>query len=201
MIDLDAVKKAYADAPTDLSILRPVLQEQDRNAPYLQEKDTYAWYWAIAQVVQPYVLAEVGVRFGYSLKAMLDGHQASLVYGYDCEQYEPGCLDVVRRWTPAYRGTTVHLANVNTLEVDDFGLNDVDLFHIDGDHSIQGAYTDLEKAARCLSDTGVMLLDDVNTPCCPGVKAALQLFCLDHPFEYEILPTVRGLAVVTAVTV
>lgn len=42
MIDLDAVKKAYADAPTDLSILRPVLQEQDRNAPYLQEKDTYA---------------------------------------------------------------------------------------------------------------------------------------------------------------
>ena len=46
-----------------------------------------------------------------------------------------------------------------------------------------------------------MLLDDVNTHCCPGVKAALQLFCLDHPFEYEILPTVRGLAVVTAVTV
>ncbi|MFX9457927.1 class I SAM-dependent methyltransferase, partial [Acinetobacter baumannii] len=72
-----------------------------------------------------------------------------------------------------------------------------DLFHVDGDHSIQGTYHDLILARDQLADGGVILLDDIDTKECPGVKAAMLLFLGDNPeYTWDHFPSYRGLAAI-----
>lgn len=188
------ILKIYNESITDKEILGSYLQEKDINQPYLRSKNTYTWYYAIAKALQPKIIAEIGCRFGYSLRAMLYGSPAAeFVYVWDNESYENGCLTHIE--SLLNNANVPHQINKqDTQQLEAFKIDrKVDLFHVDGDHSIQGAYYDLKKAYDCLSETGILLIDDTATSVCPGVQAAVQLFCTEYPVECIEVPSFHGL--------
>lgn len=65
------------------------------------------------------------------------------------------------------------------------------VIHIDGDHSMDGCLHDLVESEKCLSDDGVIILDDVFNTDWPGVGAATNEF-LGHARKTEIRPILIG---------
>lgn len=218
----DAVTAFYTandEGNTDLLLLGTDLQPQDSKADYLQNRDTYCWYHALAYKARPKVIAEIGSRFGYSLKAMIYGagryrsQKDLIVFSFDNESYEPNCLSIIcNMLTYTDVGEYVIAKQdsqaVNVLPLQRTGrwdglkdcggeLTKADLFHVDGDHSIQGTLHDLLLAKDQLAEGGIILLDDIDTKECPGVKAALLLFIGDNPeFTWDYFPSYRGLAAI-----
>ena len=201
MIDL---VKGYHDIwNTDKEILGEHLQEKDADADYLQGRNTYAWYAALSTYYEPTSIAEIGCRFGYSLKAMIHGvlpvkdAKSLIIQGIDNESYEPGCLNIVEKMLKDLKVGWFSLIDMDTQKTEELSLeHKVDMFHVDGDHSIQGTLGDLLAANENLTANGVILIDDIDTPVCPGVKAAVALFVKDFPeFKVDYYPTFRGLVV------
>jgi len=54
----------------------------------------------------------------------------------------------------------------------------VDWIYIDGDHSYEGCYRDLENSLRIVND--FIFCDDYNVPHHEGVRYAIDDFCLDN---------------------
>lgn len=207
--DVIAFYKSNDDKLNDIDIIRNDIQPQDFNADYLQGRDTYCWYYSLASIVRPRVIAEIGSRFGYSLKAMILGAEKFtdsynlIIFSFDNESYEKNCSHKIDKMLSNTK--TRHLVqikdtqncNVLPLQFNECEKFKADLFHVDGDHSIQGTYHDLLLAKEQLNDDGVILLDDIDTQECPGVKAAMMLFLGDYPeFKWDYFPSYRGLAAI-----
>ncbi len=58
--------------------------------------------------------------------------------------------------------------------------------HIDGDHTGQGVFLDLEICNRLLSDDGVICVDDFLSAGFPQVSAVTFEFLRDHPYELKL---------------
>lgn len=65
------------------------------------------------------------------------------------------------------------------------------VFHIDGDHNMEGCLHDMLQVEQCLTDDGIMVLDDVFNPGWPGVSAAANEF-LRHAHQTDIAPVMIG---------
>lgn len=207
--DVTAFYNANEDKTTDINIIGKHIQPQDINANYLQGRDTYCWYYSIASILRPRVIAEIGSRFGYSLKAMIAGTEKFIeannitIFSFDNESYETNCSYTINKVLEStkvrYLVQVKDTQKVNCLPLQ-FNTGETfkaDLFHVDGDHSIQGTYHDLLLAKEQLADSGVILLDDIDTQECPGVKAAMMLFIGDYPqFKWDYFPSYRGLAAI-----
>lgn len=189
------VLEVYKENINDKAILGHYLQAKDANQPYLRDKNTYTWYYAISKTLQPKVIAEIGCRFGYSLRSMLYGSPVTeTVYVWDNESYEVGCLTNIETLLQDAK-VKYHIHKQDTQALERFDVDHkIDLFHVDGDHSIQGTYYDLKKAYDCLSEDGVMLVDDTACSVCPGVQAAVQLFCSEYSIECIEVPSFHGLS-------
>lgn len=192
------IRAAYDSNPmTDVEILGAMLQRQDADADYLQARDTYAWYHAIGSVLKPRVIAEVGVRFGYSLRSLAAGAGPdALLIGYDSQQYVADSNVTAHLSLKRFPNPFV-LFGVNTTHTKgSINARGVDLFNVDGDHNEGGALSDLHDATRCLSPGGVMLIDDITF--IPEVKRAADRFCMERGIEFFDLPTFRGLRVIAS---
>lgn len=55
------------------------------------------------------------------------------------------------------------------------------LFSVDGCHTLEHTLNDLMTAEDCISDGGVVILDDVFQPHWPGVTEAVSVFCSRTP--------------------
>jgi cephalosporin hydroxylase len=200
---------------TDLIILGDQIQPKDLKADYLQGRSTYCWYYALASAVRPRVIAEIGSRFGYSLKAMVSAASQYIssndlvTFSFDNESYEKDCLYKVENMLTCSKvgRYAINVQDTQKTESLPLKLHDIsqnienafkaDLFHVDGDHSIQGTLHDLLLAKKELSENGVILLDDIDTKECPGVKAAMLLFLADYPeYTWDYFPSYRGLAAI-----
>jgi predicted O-methyltransferase YrrM len=151
-MNTQAILEIYNENITDKEILGRYLQDKDANQPYLVDKNTYTWYYAISKALQPKVIAEIGCRFGYSLRSMLYGSPfTEFVYVWDNESYEADCLTQIEALLQDSQ-VKYQINKQDTQKLDSFNVElKVDLFHVDGDHSIQGTYYDLQKAYKCLS--------------------------------------------------
>jgi hypothetical protein len=197
---IDRIGAAYAIAPCDTVILGDALQDMDRGEAYLQNKGTYAWYWAIGRVLQPRTVAEIGVRFGYSALAIAKGaEEATGYYGFDNESYVPGCLAIAwRALKRCYPMTFTNRTDTQGVTHDSFldllPSYGIDLFHIDGDHTYEGAHNDLLLALAGTTEGGYILIDDVDYH--PEVRRAADSFCMDGSRTPLYLPTFRGLYII-----
>jgi predicted O-methyltransferase YrrM len=185
------------DCPlTDKQVLGGLLQDKDRDAWYLQGSDYCAWYYTLGRRWRPARLAEIGVRFGYSLRALVLGSRSAgqtvaEVFGWDDESYEPGCLRVVEQHLA---DVPLVLHRVNTRTLDRLGPVGLDLVHIDGDHSQEGCRHDLGLAWAALRPGGVLLVDDVAG--IDPVWHAVCAFLREVALACTVLPTATGLAVI-----
>ncbi len=183
---------------SDKELIGWFLRDKDAEEEYLQFQRTYCWYYSVAKALQPKSILEIGTRYGYSLLSMLQGawDRTQLkcpipVTIYDNESYEPGCLALVESTLRDFGiDHAIHRQDTQALSSLE-GKHE--LIHVDGDHSIQGAYHDLFLVKEALEDDGVIVLDDIELVGCPGVKAAASLFCLETGWRHEELPTYRGM--------
>lgn len=182
---------------TDKNVLGPLLQERDADEDYLQSDRTYAWHMAIGRACRPCRFGEIGVRFGYGLASIARGSvddyrepHALELYGWDAEKYVPGSMAIAK---DNLKGLgTFHVQKIDTQELGDLGCPPLDLIHVDGDHSLDGAYRDMFLGWRALRKGGVMLVDDFDF--IGDVREAVRKFANHLTLGYEVLPTFRGTA-------
>ncbi len=210
--DQQAVVDVHADAlrivelfrsgllpPTDEAVLGSLIQVQDHGFPFVTG-DNYVWWQAIGTYYKPRRLAEIGVRFGYSLKALVQGagHPPGTYYvaAYDaeCNPGDHNPLGVfARHFTEQLGIESLRLERVDTQVLDSLRVQDIDLAVVDADHSEAGCHHDCELAFAALRPGGVLVVDDTR----PGeVRAGCERFCRENGLDYAFLPSLTGIHLV-----
>lgn len=129
--------RAYANASDPLNYL------------FDEWVDYYRMKWAIAKVIQPKRILEVGVRFGYSARAFLAASPDAALVGIDIDSAEfggqPGAVDwALQSICKDGFNFTVHKTDSATLKR--FPGELYDLIHVDGQQDGDGTFNDLDLA-------------------------------------------------------
>jgi len=107
----------------------------------------YRLKWAIARVLQPKRILEIGVRFGYSAAAFLDACPDATYLGIDVDSEDfgghKGAIQWARRITPDSKADYLI---ADSQQLDEFPGGPYDLIHIDGQQDGAGSIRDLLKA-------------------------------------------------------
>jgi predicted O-methyltransferase YrrM len=148
---------------------------------------------------KPNKIVEIGVRLGYSAHAFLCAMPRASYTGFDIVGGRHGGTDIAGLEYPDqilkrdFPEATIRLVKQNTQETKDLGLADVDFFHVDGDHSFEGASHDMALAWKALRSGGVMVVDDYDF--LPRVRKAVDIFLANHRAEmmnHEYIKSFRG---------
>jgi len=137
-------------------------------------------------------IVEIGVRAGYSAFALLSANPEARYYGIDWDQAGwggvRGYLDRARKTLAGFPNVT--LARANSQELEELPET-YDLAHVDGDHSWDGAFHDLELCAR---HSFAVLVDDYDLAL--SVRGATDHFLVrhahSHTFRYQGDGMLRG---------
>ncbi len=133
---------------------------------YLNAADYYPFLNALARDFNAERVLEIGVRYGYSAVAFIHGNRVREYVGLDYDLYDPSSSTKSRAnldYVKAQQHVDVTLIKVNTQTLDNLDIlqgRTFDFIHIDGDHSYEGALTDLRTFWNLLSVGGHMLVDD-----------------------------------------
>jgi len=166
-----------ATIPPDILIRFPMLDYKEKNVNLQAGYD-------IVKELAPKRIAEIGVRCGYSAWAMLQAAPEATFYGYDNYSYKPRqiCQCASEYLLEPYDTEVMEL---DSQETKDLGIRDIDLFHVDGDHSHAGAYHDLELAYLTLSENGKILVDD--TVVNDVAQACIDFIWVHNEYEIRML--------------
>jgi len=166
-----------ATIPPDILIRFPMLDYKKKNVNLQVGYD-------IVKELAPKRIAEIGVRCGYSAWAMLQAAPEATFYGYDNYSYKPRqiCQCASEYLLEPYDTEVMEL---DSQETKDLGIRDIDLFHVDGDHSHAGAYNDLELAYLTLSENGKILVDD--TVVNDVAQACIDFIWVHNEYEIRML--------------
>lgn len=182
----------------DAAVLGTHLQLCDAGREFVSTRNNYVWVWAAGRHFRPRRLAEIGTRFGYSLKAIADGsgHPPSelVIRCWDAElddDVEP--LRVAEAYFTLmmidFRAYRLNTRYADQLHPDG---GPFDLVSVDGDHSTDGALADMKLLTELLKPGGAMIVDDTN----PGsVLEAVERFVADTGWEWAHLRTLRGMTI------
>lgn len=196
---IERLQKSYV--LNDCQIIGTLLQDRDRNCDFVLGNNYYSWFAAIGQYFRPKRILEIGTRYGYSMKAFVEGADY-IMEAYDLTVFDsecdPGTPEPLKVFEDYFRNTLniqqIRIERVNTQTIDDLGiLTPVDLAHVDADHSDAGCYHDCSLAWNALRDGGVLIVDDTNPGC---VRDATERFCKERNLEFTFLPTLRGCHVI-----
>jgi hypothetical protein len=133
-----------------------------------------------ARGAKPALIAEIGVRAGYSALAMLLGAPTARFIGIEQDAGNFGGIQGITA-----RAVPTVLAGFNTeIRYEDSAnlsrLDEiVDLFHVDGDHSYDGTMRDLELAWSC---SRFIMVDDYEF--IRSTQAAVDHFIVTHRLVY-----------------
>lgn len=150
-------------------------------------------------VVQPRYALEVGFCTGRSAAVVLtasDDLRTFISVDIDLDYMKPEGRIYASLLTERFPCFQVLEANSRVLLTKDFfnahfGNNKIDWVTIDGDHSYEGCYSDIENVAQYLSDDGLILIDDYKSGpphgvSLPTVTQAVDDFCLRNAHFYKI---------------
>ena len=139
--------------------LFPNLPYPDRCEAFLQDTH-YPIHYGLASYFKPKSILEIGCRCGCSLIALALGAKPERVMGVELNLNK---FNKTRANWESYSelkdiNVEFLLENSNNLE-----LNETfDLINIDGDHTFEGAYSDIIKCYPYLNPGGVILMDDMS---------------------------------------
>jgi len=109
----------------------------------------YRLKWAIARILQPRRILEIGVRFGYSAAAFLDACPGAAYVGIDNDSDtfggQRGAIDWARHIT---RGTHAEYLIADSQQLAELPGGPYDLIHVDGQQDGEGSIRDLEHALK-----------------------------------------------------
>ncbi len=153
----------------------------------------------LAGALKPSTYLEVGVRRGRSLAQVLSESPSTNAYGFDLWIPDYGSIpeqgiivenpgadfvadELLRLKLPKARAL-VHGDSKKTLNAffdDPRNPQQIDLLHIDGDHTDEGARADLEVAFERVAPGGAVLFDDLEHPSHPGLRGVWESFKAQH---------------------
>jgi cyclopropane fatty-acyl-phospholipid synthase-like methyltransferase len=142
---LDAILRAYQSSTYDFrAIAHPADPLQARFAAWV---DYYRLKWAIAQVLQPRTILEIGVRYGYSAHAFLDACPQSAYRGIDLDSTIAGGVKGAIDWAAKIlQPFQADLIIANTQAMTSFPGETYDLIHVDGQQDGDSSFHDLTLA-------------------------------------------------------
>ena len=163
-----------------------------------QYKEYYKVKYEICKEQNPKKIIEIGVRAGYSAWTFLQACPTALYLGYDANNGMHGGKGgedgSFTRWTKKIlAGYNFKLFEMDTQKVTTLGYNgEIDLFHVDGDHTIKGVMHDLDLAYEAISETGLILVDDITY--LPEVKKGVMLWLekMNGKVTSEFKKSLRG---------
>jgi hypothetical protein len=155
----------------------------DSERPSEDYKNQYFQKFNVSRGAKPEVIAEIGVRGGYSALALLLGTPTARYIGFEADAGNYGGVQgMTERAIPRVLSGFAHeVRYVDTqtlIAIDDA----VDLFHVDGDHSYDGAMHDIELAWGC---SKYVLVDDYDF--IKPVQAATDHFIVTHRLVYPMV--------------
>ena len=181
---------------TDIEIIGSAAQPSDT---FLDNAETYSWYFAVAAAKAPQRIIEFGVRYGYSLIAMAKGarwaNDSILIelVGFDREADGIASNDIARANIVRETGITARILAEDTRTMNpDLVKPSVDIIHVDGDHSPEGIARELELAVSYIKPDGLILVDDMDSP---HVASATEALAANLGIQLIMLPTQHGLGV------
>jgi len=193
---VDEIIKIKQEHPlTDRQVIGSLLQSMDHGMEYVEGDNNYVWFYAIAKYFKPKAIAEQGTRFGYSMKAFVDGAghepQEYSLWVYDVECDGISTLDVFEKYfRDVMRINNLHIHRVDTENINSLHINTpIDLAMVDAKHTEQGCFHECNMAWDTIRPGGVIVVDDTiyDTP----RNGALR-FCKQHNIEPLSLPSFRG---------
>ena len=111
--------------------------------------DYYKLKWAIAHILKPASILEIGVRFGYSAAAFLEGHPIAHYVGIDLDSDSYGGVEGAIHWaekiTEPFKAEFIV---ADTQKMERFPGGFYDLIHVDGQQDGDGSFHDLELAIQ-----------------------------------------------------
>jgi SAM-dependent methyltransferase len=111
--------------------------------------DYYRLKWAIAKVIQPSSILEIGVRYGYSALSFLQGSPTARYIGIDIDNSEYGGKVGALNWArDKMADYNAQVLVGNSQEMREFPGGQYDLVHVDGQQDGDSTYRDLEKAVK-----------------------------------------------------
>lgn len=178
-------------------LLAPFAWRDDETAhKTAASKNYYEWYFTYASILRPGIVAEIGVQRGYSAMAMLMGNPAMRrLYLFDNESYGFSLATAVQQIHQAQVTcgslTDIRAFLLDTQKIGALPIPDrLDLAHVDGLHTTEGAMHDLALMAQLIRPGGCIILDDLNQP---DVDKAAAAFMAAYPeYDHERIPTYTG---------
>jgi len=156
----------------------------DMETDWVQSDKNYPFYAALAFLVKPMSVLEIGVRLGYSLISMFRGYDGILkIVGVDLQaDVEDSQRKARENLVAVGYKKELELPVVGSRWIKSFGSNvHFNLVHVDGDHSREGAREDIRMAWPKVAPGGILVADDAEYA--PGVKEGVE----------EIKPKLPGL--------
>lgn len=183
---------------TDRQVIGSLFQKMDEGKEFVEGDNNYVWFYHMGQHFRPKVIAEMGTRFGYSLKCFVDGagHRPEeySLWSYDMECDGIKTLDTFESY---FRNTLgiqdLHVHKVNTRDITSLGLTNADLVFVDGDHTKEGCIHECTIGWEALRSGGVMVIDDLDNP---AVKTGTHLFCFGNHITPHYLSGLRDMCIV-----
>jgi predicted O-methyltransferase YrrM len=168
----------------------------DDGQEYVEGADNYIWFYLIGKLVRPRIIAEMGTRFGYSLKMFVDGA------GHPPAEYQIRVFDEERDgFKPldtclAYFRTVIGVQDIQATRSDTRSLTSLnlpapaDLCMVDADHTTAGCLHECSLALASVRPGGMIVVDDILNP---DVKVGADEFCCRNGLTAHYLPSLRGI--------
>lgn len=162
-----------------------------------QYKKYYKIKYDICKKQNPKHIAEIGVRAGYSAWSFLQACPEAKYTGFDANNGTHGgqggqngsFFTWASRILVSY---DFELLELNTQAVNTLNITDVDLFHVDGDHTAVGVQHDLDLAFASLSENGLILVDDITYLDTVRNGVYSWLMRMEDEVKSEFVPSLRG---------
>ena len=158
-----------------------------------QYKEYYKIKHDICKEFSPKTIAEIGVRAGYSSWTFMQACPQAKLYCIDANNGthggaggQDGCY---KSWASKILADyNFEYIDCDTQKVESLNLQNIDFFHVDGDHTVHGVMHDLDLALQSISPQGVILIDDITyiQDVNVGVKAWLKKNKLKHEYRESL---------------
>ena len=162
-----------------------------------QYKEYYKIKYELCKNQSPKIIAEIGVRSGYSAWSFLQACPEAKYIGFDANNGTHGGKGgedgKFAKWAAKIlKDYDIDLIEIDTQKTNDLNINNIDFFHVDGDHSVVGVQHDLDLAFKALSDTGLIVIDDITY--LPEVRngAFMWIKRIDNAITSEFVESLRG---------
>jgi hypothetical protein len=185
----------------DILASLPFVKPDFHTERWFSASNYYPYYEAVARILEPKCLLEIGSLLGFSLIAMLKGAKSleEVVWGdneSDIGLSSQLCYENVQFYLDVYERINRQVLLRNFKDRDDLLqlqlMNKVDLIHIDGDRSFEDNLQDL-KFCYGLSPA-YMMLDDYHNKSAPEVRRAVDYWAASMQLEFFVIDTYYGLA-------